>query len=78
MTVDEYTHIQVSKLNKEKLNNLKIFERETINSILGELIRFGEENNFKSVRIKNLTKNLENEKNARNKIEQRTIKAITS
>lgn len=76
MTDEEYTHIYVSKSNKEKLEDLKIFERETINSILGELIKFGEENKFRNIRIKNLTKNLE-ENNASNKIKQESIGSVT-
>ena len=73
MTVEEYTHIQVSKSNKEKLNNLKLFERETMNFVFGMLIEFGEKNGFKNLRIKNLTKKLEIEKIGNNKIKQRAI-----
>lgn len=76
MVVNEYTHIQVSRLNKQKLDNLKIFERETINSVLGELINFGEENRFKKVRIEKFNKKMV-EENGRNKIKQESIRAST-
>lgn len=77
MVVEEYALIQVSKLNKEKLDIFKLIEKESYNSVLNELIRFGEENEFKSVRIKNLTKKLEVNKLGNNKIKQRAITAST-
>lgn len=79
MVVEEYALIQVSKSNKKRLDNLKLFERETYNLVIGELIGFGEEKDFKSIRIENLTKNLRNEKdvNAKTKIKQGTITAST-
>lgn len=75
MTVEEYTLIRISLLNKAKLDDFKLI-KESYDSVLDELIEFGEENNFKSVRIKNLTKNLENENNAKTKIKQKTISQI--
>ena len=75
---EKYKLIQVSELNKEKLDIFKLIEKESYNSVLNELIRFGEENNFKSVRIKNLTKKLEVNKLGNNKIKQRAITASTS
>ena len=76
MVVEEYTLIQVSKSNKKKLDNFKLIN-ESYNSVLDELIEFGEENSFKETRIKNLTKKLKNEENANNKIKQGQIKAST-
>ncbi len=77
MVVEEYALIQVSKPNKEKLDNYKLFNRESYNSVLNELIKFGEENNFKNIRIKNLTKNLEENENGTNKVKQRAISTIS-
>ncbi len=77
MVVNEYTTIQISKSNRERLDNFKLSERESYNSLLNELIRFGEENEFKSNRIKNLTKKLEVSKLGNNKIKQRAITAST-
>jgi len=79
MAIKEPSHIVISKLNKEKLDDFKLLEKESYNSVLNELIRFGEENEFKSIRIKNLNKILErdNNVNAKIKIKQRTITAST-
>lgn len=76
MVVEEYTLIRVSLLNKAKLDDFKLI-KESYDSVLDELIEFGEENDFKSVRIKNLTKNFEDEKNAKTKIKRETISTIT-
>lgn len=78
MVVDEYTFIQISRSNKGKLDNLKILKRESYNSVLIELIKFGEENDFRNKRIKNLTKNNEVNKLGNNKIKQESIRASTS
>ena len=67
MVVDEYTFIQISRSNKAKLDDLKILKRESYNSVLIELIKFGKENDFRNKRIKNLTKKSEFNENARNK-----------
>ena len=75
MVVEEYTNIQVSKSNKKKLDGFKLL-KESYNSVLDELIEFGEENNFKSIRIKNLTKKSEIKENAKNKIKQKAISQI--
>lgn len=77
MVVEEYALIQVSKSNKEKLDNYKLLNRESYNSVLGDLIEFGDKNSFKDIRIKNLTKNLEEHKNGKNKVKQRAISRIT-
>lgn len=76
MVVEEYALIRISLSNKAKLDNFKLI-KESYDSVLDELIRFGEENNFKSVRIKNLTKKFENEKNAKTKIKQESITTST-
>lgn len=76
MTVEEYTLIRVSLLNKAKLDNFKLI-KESYDFVLDELIEFGEENNFKSVRIENLTKNLKDEENAKTKIKQESVKTAT-
>ena len=76
MTVEEYALIQVSKSNKAKLDDFKLI-KESYNLVLDELIRFGEENNFKNVRIENLTKKIEEEKNASIKIKQEEIRTAT-
>ena len=54
MISNENTTIQISKLNKNNLIEFKLFDGGTYNSILGELIKFGKENNFKSKRLQNL------------------------
>ena len=79
MTVEEFTHIYISRSNKAKLDNFKLIN-ESYNAVLDELIKFGEENNFKSKRIDNLTKNLRNDNsvNAKTKIKQGAITASTS
>lgn len=77
MVVEEYALIQVSKSNKTKLDNLKILKRESYNSVLDELIRFGEENDFRNKRIKNLTKELEVNKLAKTKINKGAIRTVT-
>ncbi|MFW9969331.1 MAG: hypothetical protein ACFFDF_03960 [Candidatus Odinarchaeota archaeon] len=59
MTVEESTHIIISKSNKEKLDDFKLNKRESYNSVMDELIELGEKNNFKNIRIENLTKNIE-------------------
>lgn len=66
MTIEDYTLIQVSKSNKDKLDSYKLIKKESYNDVLDELIELGEKNNFKNVRVKNLTKNLE-EENENNK-----------
>ena len=53
---DTLTTIQISISNKEKLDNFKLSKRESYNSILIELIEFGEENNFKDSRINKIKK----------------------
>ena len=77
MVVDEYTFIQISRSNKAKLDNLKILKRESYNSVLNELIEFGEENDFRNKRIKNLTKNTEVNKLAKTKINKGAISTVT-
>lgn len=54
MIFDKFTTIQISMSNKEKLNKFKLSERESYNSILNDLIKLGEENDLKNIRIKNL------------------------
>jgi len=54
MVAEEYALIQVSRSNKEKLDDYKLTKGESYNYVLDELIEFGEQNNFKSIRIKNL------------------------
>ncbi len=76
MPIEEYTLIRVSKSNKEKLDDYKLTKGESYNSVLDELIEFGEENNFKSIRIQNLSKNLEIKENGRNKIKQKASTQI--
>ena len=76
MVVDEYTFIQISRSNKAKLDNFKLI-KESYNFVLDDLIEFGEENDFKSKRIKNLTKKLEIEKLGNNKIKSESVKAST-
>ena len=66
MVVEEYALIQVSKLNKEKLDGYKLFKRESYNSVIDELIELGEENGFKDVRIKNLKTRYKTLKNLKN------------
>lgn len=77
MIVDEYALIRISRSNKAKLDFYKLAKRESYDAILDELIEFGEENNFRNLRIKNLTKNLEEHENGKNKIKQRTINTTT-
>ena len=76
MVVEEYALIQVSKSNKKKLDNLKLFERETYNFVLSELIRFGEENRFKKIRIEKFNKKMVQE-NGKNEINKGSIKSAT-
>ena len=76
MAIEEYTLIQVSKSNKEKLDNLKILKRESYNSVLNELIELGEESNFKNIRIQNLTKNFKVKENGKIKIKQKASSKI--
>ncbi len=71
MVVDEYSSIQISKSNKVKLDDFKLAKRESYNYVLDDLIEFGEENDFKRIRIKNLTKNLEDESDRKIKIKQK-------
>lgn len=59
MVVDEYAFIQISRSNKEKLDSYKLAKGESYNYVLNELIEFGEENDFKRIRIHNLTKKME-------------------
>lgn len=54
MISNKNTTIQISKSNREELIELKLFDGETYNNIIKELIKFGKENNFQSKRIKNL------------------------
>jgi len=68
MTVEEFKLIRISLLNKVELDDFKLFERESYNLILGELIRFGKENGFKDVRIKNLNKKLGDKENGKIKL----------
>lgn len=75
MVVEGYALIQVSRSNKAKLDNLKLFERESYNLVLGELIRFGEENRFKKIRIEKFNKKMVEENG---KIEQESVRASTS
>ncbi|KKK58412.1 hypothetical protein LCGC14_3044700 [marine sediment metagenome] len=76
MTVEEYALIQISRSNKLILDSYKLAKRESYNIILDDLIEFGEENDFRNLRIKNLTKNLENKENAKIKAKQRAISKI--
>lgn len=44
--------------------------------LLNKAIELGEENSFKDMRIKNLTKKMDNEKNANIKIKQKAVSQI--
>ena len=78
MAIKEPAHIIISKLNKEKLDIFKLLKKESYNSVISELIRFGEENDFRNKRINNLNKGLNNDNiNAKIKIKQRAITAST-
>ena len=76
MVVDEYTLIQVSLTNKAKLDDYKLAKGESYNNVLDELIEFGEENDFKSVRIENLTKKLDKKNERKIKVKQRESSKI--
>ena len=78
MEDDENTTIQVSRSNKDKVDDsIRIHDKESYNNIFSELIEFAIENNFKDIRIKNLTKNLKDDINANNKIKRETVKTAT-
>ena len=42
MIIEEATHIIIIKSNKEKLDNYKLFKRESYNSVIDEPIVLGE------------------------------------
>ena len=68
---EEYTLIRISKLSKEKLDNLKIIKGEPYHSVFGDLIEFGEKYNFKSIRMDNLKKNMEVKNEGKIKVKQK-------